>query len=177
MEFLTKDTHLDFSEDGSTYKELYGLNSDPDMGGEPEKVDVSNMRDSMQRNINGLIKTDALAFEFFYNKEEAAAAAAENPNAANVEYNAFAKLKALEKAGKPVFWRHTYPDGSFYSWNGTPTVYMKGGKVGEARQFTLSVSLETTLEYSDGTETQVAAQSDDTSDTNAQTIDTTEEGT
>ena len=72
MEYITKDTHLDFStDDGVTYKELYGLNGYPDMGSEPEQKEVTNMRDSNKRYIAGLTDTGNLGFDFYYNKETA----------------------------------------------------------------------------------------------------------
>lgn len=144
MEYLTKDTHLDYSEtNGGTYTELYGLNSFPKMGGSPNKVDVSNMRDSMQRSINGLQTVDNLDFGFYYNNETA-------DDESDVIKKAFAKLKKLEKADKLVYWKLTYPDGSYYSWQGKPVVSMDAGNVGEAIKFTLSISLETSLEFTDG---------------------------
>lgn len=144
MEYLTKDTHLDYAEaKEGAYTELYGLNSFPKMGGSPNKVDVSNMRDSMQRSINGLQTVDNLDFGFYYNNETA-------DDESDVIKKAFARLKNLEKADKLVHWKLTYPDGSYYSWQGKPVVSMDAGNVGEAIKFTLSISLETNLEFTDG---------------------------
>lgn len=144
MEYLTKDTHLDYAEaKEGAYTELYGLNSFPKMGGSPNKVDVSNMRDSIKRSINGLQEVDNLEFGFYYNNEK-------TTDDGNVAKKAFAKLKELEKAGKLVHWKLIYPDGSYYSWQGKPVVSMDAGNVGEAIKFTLSVSLETSIEFTDG---------------------------
>ena len=71
MELLTKDTHLDFSsDDGSTWLELYGLESYPDMGADPPKVKVTNMRDANERYIGGIPDISDMKFGFFYNKEK-----------------------------------------------------------------------------------------------------------
>ena len=43
-----------------------------------------------------------------------------------------------------------YPDNTFYAWEGKPTVYVNGGNVGEAMKYTLSVTLESTLEWNGG---------------------------
>ena len=143
MEYITKDTHLDFStDDGVTYKELYGLNGYPDMGSEPEQKDVTNMRDGNKRYIAGLTDTGNLGFDFYYNKETA-------EDSGNLVKKAFAALKELE--GTLVDWKLTYPDGSNYTWKGKPTVYITAGKVGDVISFRLSATVESTLVYSDGT--------------------------
>ena len=143
MEYITKDTHLDFStDDGVTYKELYGLNGYPDMGSEPEQKDVTNMRDGNKRYIAGLTDTGNLGFDFYYNKETA-------EDSGNLIKKAFAALKELE--GTLVDWKLTYPDGSNYTWKGKPTVYITAGKVGDVISFRLSATVESTLVYSDGT--------------------------
>lgn len=145
MEYLTKDTYLSFkeTEDGD-YTELYGLNSFPKMGGTPEKKDVTNMRDSMKRSINGLQNVDNLDFGFFYNAETEA-------DTGKVAKKAFSALKALEKKNKLAFWRLTYPDNSYYDWQGKPVVNMDAGNVGDVLKFTLSVSLESELVFAEGT--------------------------
>lgn len=140
MELLTKDTHLDYSEDGTSFKELYGLSGYPDMGGEPDKVDVSNMRDGTKRSINGLQDVNNLTFDFYYNSET-------SEDSGNVIKKAFSDLKKQE--GKKLHWRLVYPDGSGYAWQGMPTVFMKSAKVGDPMTFSLVSSLESALEYND----------------------------
>lgn len=44
---------------------LYGLKSTPDMGGEREKREVTNLLDPARRYIAGLYKYDELVFGFF----------------------------------------------------------------------------------------------------------------
>ena len=142
MELLTKDTHLDFSEDGSTWNELYGLDSYPEMGGDPPKVKVTNMRDSNERYIGGIPDIGDLKFGFYYNKETAA-------DSGVMIKRAFAKLKSLE--GTKLHWKLVYPDGTLYKWEGEPTVYMNGGNVGDAMKYTLSTTLESKLAWDDST--------------------------
>lgn len=142
MEYITKDTHLDFStDDGVTYKELYGLNGYPDMGSEPEQKEVTNMRDGNKRYIAGLTDTGNLGFDFYYNKET-------EEDSGNLVKKAFAALK--EQEGKLINWKLTYPDGSNYTWKGKPTAYITAGKVGDVISFKLSVTVESKLEYSGG---------------------------
>lgn len=159
MEYLTKDSYLSFSETGEgTYTELYGMNSYPKMGGTPQKVDVSNMRDSKKRSINGLQEVDNLDFGFYYNAES-------KDDSDSMAKKAFSKLKTLEKSNKLVFWRLTFPDDSHYDWQGKPIVNMDGGSVGEAMKFTLSVSLESDLEFTEGTATDETETTSDETET------------
>ena len=55
MELLSKGTKLQYADTkAGTYKTLYGLQSTPDMGGDPEKVDVTNLADGAKRYIPGV---------------------------------------------------------------------------------------------------------------------------
>ena len=150
MEYTVQDTHLDFSTDSTTYKELYGMNKTPDMGGEPEKKEISNMRDKNKRYVLGLQDTGTLGFEFYYNKDKTAE---EN----GVLKNSFSELKKLEKTNEAVDWRLTYPDGSYYSWKGKPSAYILGASVGDPIGFKLSVSVESEMEFTDSDLSETAA--------------------
>ncbi len=142
MEYSNIDTHLDFSADnGTNYKELYGLYNYPDMGASPEKIDVSNMRDKIKRGIAGRQDIGDLTFDFYYNTEKAA-------DEGTVIKKAFSALMAEEDA--LLKWKLCYPDGSYYSWEGKPTVFMKGGGGDDPMKFTLSVTLESELEFTEG---------------------------
>ena len=70
MEYCTRDSYLAVSENGTTYKELYGLSGFPQMGGTPNKIDVTNLRDKRKRYVNGVQETEDLAFSFYYNSEK-----------------------------------------------------------------------------------------------------------
>ena len=142
MEMTTRDVFLSYSEtkDG-TYKELYGLSGYPDMGAEPERVDVTNMRSKNKRYIEGLSDPGTLKFDFFYNSGNTPDA----PVGAVTE--AFKELKSLK--GKLIYWKLTYPDGSFDSWAGKPTVYRKAGSVGGTISFALTTSLESDIAQND----------------------------
>lgn len=149
MEYITKDTHLDFSTDGgTTYKELYGMNGYPDMGGEPEQKEVTNMRDGNKRYTAGLTDTGNLGFDFYYNKDKDDETTVDATTLIN---NSFSVLKQQE--GKLVDWKLTYPDGSNYTWKGKPTVYHTAGKVGDVIAFRLSTTVESKLAYADGAST------------------------
>lgn len=143
MEFLSRDTFLSYSEDGTTYNELYGLSGTPDMGGAPNKVDVTNLRDKAQRSINGNQQTASLDFPFYYNNEK------DDDITENMVLRSFSKLKELEKSGALIHWKLTYPDMTYYQWDGKPTAWRTAANVDEPLKFTASISLESDLEYVD----------------------------
>lgn len=141
MEYITRDTHLDFSEDdGATYKELYGMSGYPDLGSEPEPVDVTNMRDKNKRYIAGLTDPGSLQFDFFYNAETVS-------DTGNVIKKAFAALQ--QKKDTLLDWKLTFPDGTNYTWQGKPTVYITSGGINDPMKYKLIVSLESDLEWNE----------------------------
>ena len=142
MEYCSKGTTLAMSETQSgTFQKLYGMSSIPDMGGDREKIDITNLEDSNKRYIYGVSDFGELSFEFFYNKEETA-------DAQNAEklLNAYSALKACQTAAKKMWWKLTYPDGTGHIWKGEPSVKRKGVGVNEALSFTLTISLENDIE-------------------------------
>ena len=123
-----------------TFQKLYGLKNTPDMGGDKEKLDVTNLDDSHIRNINGIADYGDLAFEFWYNKETDADA-----QDAELIKNSYSVLKAYETAGTKLYWKLTYPDGTGCSWLGEPAVKRAGVGVNEALAFTVTTSIESTI--------------------------------
>ena len=82
---LSKGTTLSVkTKEGGTFVVLEGLQSTPEMGGDPEKVDVTTLADSMKRYIPGIKDAGDLAFKFLYDNSS--------------ENTAYRKLVALEKS-------------------------------------------------------------------------------
>ena len=51
---------------GSTYTKLCDIITFPDMGGEPEMIDITTLSDKMERKEPGIQKSDAKQFEVLY---------------------------------------------------------------------------------------------------------------
>ena len=141
MELLSKGTKLQYAESASgTFKTLYGLKTTPDMGGDPEKVDVTNLNDNVRRYIKGVKDLGDLDFGFYYNSDD------ENPNVSESDVaTSYSTLRALDKAGTKVYFKLIYPDGTGYSWNGTVSVKRVAAEVNQAISFTLRVMCESDL--------------------------------
>lgn len=132
---LTKDTKLEMKVDGaSTFEVLDGLQSVPEIGGDPEKVDVTTLADTTKKYIAGIQDMDSLEFTFLYAD------------------GLFKKLKAIQTSGKEADFKITYPDNSTCTFKGGVTVKMGGGEVNNAYQCTLSVTVSEGPDFPDSTQ-------------------------
>lgn len=118
----TMDTFLMIKE-GDQYKKLVDIISYPDMGGEPEQIDITTLTDHMKRSIPGVQEVESLTFESNYTPEN------------------YQKLKALDnKETDFAVWfgrdAQKQPDGhdGKFSFSGSMVSYLVGGGVNEARK-------------------------------------------
>ena len=120
-----------------TYKKLYGLYNIPEMGGTPERIDVTNIEDGHKRSILGISDVGDVAFGFYATKDE-------TDTAAQIR-DTWNVLQAYETAGTVLNWKLEYPDGNGYTWKGTCAVRRDTTTVNNAIKFTLSTGLDTDL--------------------------------
>lgn len=121
--------------------EINGCYSTPDMGGEPEKIDVSSFdQKKYKKYIQGLMELPTLQFDFF-----------------DSTVNYTTALNAESDASKA--YSLTYPDGSGYTWTGTHRTFKLGAAVGDAIKFRIvctaagELTPKTGTEITGGTET------------------------
>ena len=107
----------------SGFTEIEGLQAVPEIGGDPEQVDVTTLKDANKKYISGIQDMDSLEFTFLYDKA------------------VFTKLKAVQTSGKEAKFELSYPDGAKCTFTGGVTVKMGSGEVNGAYQFTLSVTV------------------------------------
>lgn len=127
---LSKDTKLGMKV-GTNYETLSGLQSVPEIGGDPEQVDVTTLADATKKYISGIQDMDSLEFTFLYDNAT------------------FKKLKAVQSSGKEVEFQITYPDDSTCTFKGGVTVKMGGAEVNGAFQFTLTVTVSAGPDFTD----------------------------
>ena len=120
-----------------SYKKLYGLYNIPEMGGSPERLDVTNLEDSHKRSILGIGDVSDLAFGFFATKGET--------DTSDQIRDTWNVLQTYQTAGTVLNWKLEYPDGNGYEWKGSCAVKRDTTTVNTAIKFTLSVGLETEL--------------------------------
>ena len=120
-----------------TYKKLYGLFTVPEMGGTPEHIDVTNLEDSIKRNILGIQDTGTLDFEFYATESEV--------DTDTQIRDTWDILRGYQTAGNTMMWKLIYPDSEGFTWKGKCSVRRQSVGVNNAVKFTLTVGLETEL--------------------------------
>lgn len=137
---LSKDVELKYSATSSgTYTKLNGLFEFPDLGGEPDQIDVTNLSDDSFKYIHGLKDYGSLTFGFIYDGMGSG--------------SNYKILKDLEDAGATIYWQVVIPaagdqgaTGITFSFSGVPAVYMSGTGVNSRLEFQLSVALDSDIE-------------------------------
>ena len=124
--------------DSDEYTKLLDISSYPDLGGDPENIDVTTLSDGMRKFIGGIQDTDSLNFDAFYNAAD------------------FKKVQALE--GKQVDMAVWFgasaagvPDGSEgkFSFRGEVYAYITGGGVNEAVGMRVTCVPNTVITFSE----------------------------
>ncbi len=134
MAVLTSNTILNFSttKEG-TYSKLVDITSYPDIGGEPEQIEVTDLSTTTYKQyINGLQDISSLTFEANYTK---------------AGYDAVVAL-----ADTVTWFQLSFGDSGvdgIFQWSGKVSVYISGGAANEARKMSLTISSET--EFTDET--------------------------
>lgn len=128
---LTKDTTLSYKTDASTFVELEHLMEVPELGGDPEKVEVTTLKDGVKKYINGVKDLGDLAFKFLYDNE-------------TVDSN-YRILKGLQDANVPADFKVEYPDGTGHAFSAFVNVKMDAAAVNAAMTFTVSMSLQSDI--------------------------------
>lgn len=114
---------------GST--KIEKLDTTPEMGSEPEKVDVTSFDNKKNKSyISGLMDPGSLNFEFVD---------------ITTNFNA-----AHNAEGNTNTYTLTYPDGSAYEWSGEHRTYKLSAKVGDPLRFAVSCTPSSDLNYTEG---------------------------
>lgn len=131
MAVSTAGTYLMYkaTEGASSYTKLCDITNYPDLGGSPNKIDITDLScKNMKKSMMGLQEAPELNFECMYDKE------------------VFKTISALNDSYHfaMYFGDETGVDGK-YGWEGKVTVYVNGGGVDEARKMTVVTSAETEI--------------------------------
>ncbi|ATP40699.1 phage tail protein [Solibacillus sp. R5-41] len=128
---LSKDTTLSYKKSGSTYTVLEHLMEVPEMGGDPEKVEVTTLSDGVKKYINGVKDLGDLTFKFLYDNDTA-------------DSN-FRVLKGLQDANTAAEFKVEYPDGTGHEFSAFVNVKMDAAAVNAAMTFTVGMSLQSDI--------------------------------
>ncbi|MEG0473323.1 MAG: phage tail tube protein [Solibacillus sp.] len=128
---LSKDTTLSYKASGSSYTVLEHLMEVPEMGGDPEKVEVTTLSDGVKKYINGVKDLGDLTFKFLYDN-----------GTADSNYRV---LKGLQDADKAAEFKVEYPDGTGHEFSAYVNVKMDSAAVNAAMTFTVGMSLQSDI--------------------------------
>lgn len=114
------------TEDGE-YKKIKGLKTTPDVGGEPNQIDTTDLDNvEFETAMPGLKPTQKYDFEFNM----------ENPSAtANIKV-----ASDLEDSKKEYFWKYTLSNGILIQFKSKVKTTIKGGSNGDLNGFTMHLN-------------------------------------
>lgn len=110
------------ADSSSSYLEIEGLQSIPDMGGSSESIEVTTLGDASRKYIKGIKSYgDSLDFVFLY------------------KTSVFESLTMSEAQGGELSFRVSLPDGATCTFTGEHSVKLNSTGVNAAITYTLSV--------------------------------------
>lgn len=107
----------------------------PEMGGDPEQVDVTTLADGVRRYIPGVKDYGDLAFTFLYDNSTAT--------------SSFRILKGIQADDEVATFTLTYPDGTKHEFDAKVNVKMGSAAVNGALQFTATLFLQSDITITD----------------------------
>lgn len=129
MPMNTIGTQLLYGESDSNLKELCRIKDYPDLMGEPNTIDVTDLQDTQDTNIPGTKTSDVMSFT------------------ANYDKTVFQTVS--EAADTEQYYAVRFSDGSGVVWQGSHTVGLPGKGVNDAIEFTVNITNATPLEFKD----------------------------
>ena len=128
---LSKDTTISCKSGvESQFAELPLLMEVPEIGGTPEKVDVTTLADASKKYIDGIKDYGDLAFKFLYE---------------NAEGSAYRVLRGFEDAGTVADYKVELPDGTAFAFSGQVSTKIDSAAVNAALTFTATISLNSDM--------------------------------
>lgn len=129
---LTKDTKLSYEKTPpGTFSVIDLLMEVPEMGGDPEKVEVTTLSDAVKKYIPGIKDLGDLTFKFLYDNSSVTAN--------------YRVLKGLQDANKAVKFKVEYPDGTAHAFTAFVNVKIDSGAPNAALTFTAGMSLQSDI--------------------------------
>lgn len=119
-------------EEGPYTNELPLLMEVPEIGGAPEKIDVTTLGDDIKKYIHGKKEMGELVFKFLYDKT-----------------TNYSVLKGFADNNTTVYFQLRYPDAMTHSFSAIPVVKMDAGTVNGALTFSCTMTMQSDIEIED----------------------------
>lgn len=124
---LSKGTELQYDDNG-TFEVIEHLMDVPDLGGEPENVETTTLKDGVRKYIEGIKDPGDLVFNFLYDNKTSG--------------SNFRIAQGLAATGETVDFKVVYPDGTAWPFSGIPSVRMNSVGVNEPLTFSMQIMLQ-----------------------------------
>ena len=132
MALSANQTKLYYKTSGSTFSEILFLMEVPELGGDPEKIDVTTLSDTTKKYIPGIKDYGDLVFKFLYD---------------NISENAnYRVLKGLDDNATTATFKLEYPDGTTHQFDAIPSVKLDDGTINGALTFSATMLLQSDIE-------------------------------
>lgn len=133
---LTKETKLLYKANEMTeFEEIDLLMEVPELGGDPEQIDVTTLKDGVRKYIPGVKDLGDLTFNFLYDNS--------GPN------SNYRVLRGLQQNNTLATYKVEYPDGTAHQFDAYVNVKMDAAAVNAALTFTASFSLQSDITTTD----------------------------
>ena len=134
VQVATMGTKLEYSTDnGTSWKRVYGLASTPDFGGQPNKIDTTTLDNTVaETSTNGLQPAVELSYEF--NVQEL------NNQNANLR-----QIKTLADAKTKAKWRLTKASKMTIEYEAVPSISYSADEQGGIEKFVMYHDLKSDL--------------------------------
>ena len=123
--------------DLATFTEIPYLMEIPELGGAPEKIDVTVLSDTVKKYIPGIKDYGDLVFKFLYDNSD------ENAN--------YRILKGMDDTGTTATFKIEYPDGTAHQFDAIPSVKLDAGTINGALTFSSTMLLQSDIEITNPT--------------------------
>lgn len=124
----SKGIKLSYGTSASNYTELTDLQEIPELGGTPNKIDVTTLDNDAKAYIKGLVDYGDLSFKFLYATEQ---------------------FKTLDALTGVTYWKVTLPDSTTATFTGESSVKLDSVGVDAALTYTLDIALNSKIEFSE----------------------------
>ena len=124
MPSTTIGTYLGISTDGNSYKKLVSIKDFPDLGGAPDKVEITDLDDDVQKFLLGVQSMSALEF------------------LANYVPESYDLVSQLADGTIRKFCVAFGDNGEYgvFTWDGQIAIWVTGGGVNSPREMRISIS-------------------------------------
>ena len=119
------------------FAELEFLMEVPELGGAPEKIDVTTLSDSVKMYVPGIKDLGDLVFKFLYDN-----------SSADSNYRV---LRGFEEGGEIVKFEIRYPDSTAHAFDAIPSVKMDAGTLNGALTFSATMVLQSDIDVTNPT--------------------------